>query len=178
MNFKETLLDAGLPLQSSIYQQDAEHGADYLLSFLDDWFGGGKDLIGLEIGTSRGVSAGVLASRGIVITVDMAAKQLLPDTLKALNATDRVIRIVGNPDRVRTLLRFPRADYAFVDATHRYADVMRDFEFVRGHTSSVIFHDYCADHPGVIAAVDELHAKHGGTLTKRGAFAGLRLEDT
>ena len=171
------LKDAGVELASSIYQRTPLVADSYLLEAVEWCRGNRKDLNILEVGTCRGVSTAILAQRGRVLSLDVDARAGTGEAIKALAVGDRVVRIVGPPSLVRPLVRGP-FDLAFIDATHNYENVMRDFAFALLHTSCIIFHDYCADHPGVIAAVDEIHRTHGGDLTLFDCFAALRLYQT
>jgi len=171
------LHDAGVELASSIYQRTPLVADSYLLEAVEWCQGNRTDLNILEVGTCRGVSTAILAQRGRVLTLDVDARAGTGEAIKALDVGERVVRIVGPPSLVRPLVRGP-FDLAFIDATHNYENVMRDFAFALLHTSCIIFHDYCGDHPGVIAAVDEIHHKHGGEMMLFDCFAALRFYQT
>lgn len=171
------LKDAGVELASSIYQRTPNNADTFLLEAVEWCYGQRKDLNILEVGTCRGVSTAILAQRGRVLTLDIDARAGTGEAIKALDVGDRIVRVVGPPSLVRPLVRGP-FDLAFIDATHNYENVMRDFAFALLHTNCIIFHDYCGDHPGVIAAVDEIHRHHGGDLKLFDCFAALRLYPT
>ena len=171
------LKDAGVELASSIYQRTPLVADSYLLEAVEWCRGNRKDLNILEVGTCRGVSTAILAQRGRVLTLDVDARAGTGEAIKVLDVGERVVRIVGPPSLVRPLVRGP-FDLAFIDATHNYENVMRDFAFALLHTNCIIFHDYCGDHPGVIAAVDEIHRHHDGDLMLFDCFAALRLYPT
>ena len=171
------LKDAGVELASSIYQRTPLVADSYLLEAVEWCQGNRTDLNILEVGTCRGVSTAILAQRGRVLSLDVDARAGTGEAIKALDVGDRVVRVVGPPSLVRPLVRGP-FDLAFIDATHNYENVMRDFAFTLLHANCIIFHDYCGDHPGVIAAVDEIHRQHGGDLKLFDCFAALRLYPT
>mgnify|MGYP000887945212 FL=1 len=168
------LHDAGVKLASSIYQRTPLIADTFLLDAVTWCCGERKDLNILEVGTCRGVSTAILAQRGRVLSLDVDARAGTGKAIKALDVGERVVRVVGPPSLVRPLVRGP-FDLAFIDATHNYENVMRDFAFALLHTNCIIFHDYCGDRPGVIAAVDEIHRKQGGELMLFDCFAALRL---
>ena len=171
------LHDAGVELASSIYQRTPLNADTFLLDAVTWCCGDRKDLEILEVGTCRGVSSAILAQRGNVVTLDKSPRDGCGDALKALDVAGKVVRVLGPPELARPLVR-GKFDVCFIDATHNYENVMRDFAFALLHTNCIIFHDYCADHPGVIAAVDEIHRTHGGDLTLFDCFAALRLYPT
>lgn len=168
------LVAGNVELASSIYQRTPNNADTFLLRAVEWLCGDGKDLNILEVGTCRGVSSAILATRGRVLTLDMETRHGVGDALRALDVGDRVVRLCGPQSLVRPMVRGP-FDMCFIDATHNYENVMRDFAFAILHTSRILFHDYCGDHPGVIAAVDEIHRKQGGELMLFDCFAALRL---
>jgi len=171
------LAAANVKLASSIYQRTPLIADTFLLDAVTWCCGERKDLNILEVGTCRGVSTAILAQRGRVLSLDVDARAGTGKAIKALDVGERVVRVVGPPSLVRPLVRGP-FDLAFIDATHNYENVMRDFAFALLHTNCIIFHDYCGDHPGVIAAVDEIHHKHGGEMMLFDCFAALRFYQT
>jgi len=171
------LAGANVELASSIYQRTPLDADVFLLDAVDWLCGTGKDLNILEVGTCRGVSSAILATRGRVLTIDIDARAGTGEAIKALDVGDRVVRMVGPQSLVRPLVR-GAFDMCFIDATHNYENVMRDFAFALLHTHHILFHDYCGDHPGVIAAVDEIHHKHGGEMMLFDCFAALRFYQT
>ena len=168
------LAAAGVELASSIYQRTPNNADAYMMQAVEWLCGTLKDLSILEVGTCRGVSSAILAQCGRVLTLDMETRHGVGDALRALDVGDRVVRVCGPQSLVRPLVRGP-FDMCFIDATHNYENVMRDFAFALLHTNRILFHDYCGDHPGVIAAVDEVHRHHRGDLKLFDCFAALRL---
>ena len=167
------LHDAGVELASSIYQRTPLVADTFLLDAVTWCCGKRGDLEILEVGTCRGVSSAILAQRGRVLTIDKETRHGGDDALKALDVGARVVRITGPQELVRPLVR-GKFDVCFIDATHNYENGMRDFAFAVAHTNNVIFHDYCKDHPGIMATVDEVHKNHGGEFQLFDCFAALR----
>ena len=167
------LQEAGVELASSIYQRTPLVADTFLLDAVTWCCGKRTDLEILEVGTCRGVSSAILAQRGNVVTLDKSPRDGCGDALKVLDVAGKVVRVLGPPELARPLVR-GKFDVCFIDATHKHENVLRDFAFAVARTNNVIFHDYCKDHPGIMAAVNEIHRKHGGEFQLFDCFAALR----
>lgn len=128
----------------------------------------------LEVGTFKGQGAVLMAQAGgEVWSVDWhrGDASLGPrDTLCAWwtnirrhQVADQVVGLVGRSATVLPLLRPESFDLAFVDADHEEeavsVDIMLTLPLVRPG-GLLVFHDYSATFPGVVAAVDRLRGAH------------------
>jgi len=150
----------------------------------------------LETGTARGYSAVVMAralidadAEGTVLTVDMLphntrfywnciADHSGPQTREELLAgypkeTARIIFLEGAlPDKLQRI-GLDRIDFAFIDASHTYEDVMQEFSFIeaRQHKGDMIVFDDVSPNqfPGVVQALD--------SISHTGQYAVKKISD-
>jgi hypothetical protein len=91
--------------------------------------------------------------------------------LQYLKYTGQVVQISGDKDEWFRRYDGETPALVFCDADHSYEATTRDIEFaLRVGARIVCGHDYSAQHPGTIRAVDE----HGGPRALKGTLWALR----
>lgn len=64
-------------------------------------------------------------------------------------------------DEFKKMATSRRWGVCLVDGSHKYEDVVRDFEIVNGNADVIVFHDVCSDAcPGVVKIWEEMKTKH------------------
>jgi len=135
----------------------------------------------VEIGTLLGVSTTHMAlwksSQKKIITVDAfywnpwgltsaQHRDLTAQMLHYLTQTKQVELVVSCKNAFYEAYAGERPSLVFLDAIHDYPETARDIAWARSVGAQIISgHDYSADFPGVVQAVDEA----GGPRQRRGS---------
>lgn len=110
-------------------------------------------LVFVEIGTHFGLSALFLAKYGFVYTYDIKDN---PERFSIWHPGDTGrIKFTQVKDFVRERDLPSHFDVAFIDGSHKYHDVKRDFKTVNS-CGTVIFDDYNENHLGVLKFASRL----------------------
>ena len=162
----------------SVFSNDPLDGDAKLLSFVDAWFPRRENLTFLEIGTCRGVSASILAQRGIVLTIDVQSYAETECVIQALGHGQSIFRLIGPPQVTRAVVK-NRFDVAWIDGKHTYENLLADFDFCQRFTDQIIMHDHCKKFPGIQQAVAHLQVcGPAGVWTFNGCFAGWQRKES
>lgn len=147
----------------------------------------------VEIGAFAGRSTAYLAEGAAggagahITSLDDWSPAAIPDGTEQAAADEVLVDYLREVDRTRvTFLRARSTQIApywikpiglcFLDATHEYEDTARDITEWGRHIptgSHMAFHDYHANHPGVIQATDEAVAS--GTWRHESLTVSLRV---
>ena len=154
--------------------------ADYL--YRVGYQSGVKNIV--EIGTYFGKSTYLIAqgisdggAAALLITIDVHFRGVDPEsqrpvilaedaplallsTIKGYDLDRIVVPMLGWSDLCVSMIDFANVGAVFIDGSHEFEEVVRDFRGVRGRMSPgtdllFMFHDYHPDFPGVVRAVDE-----------------------
>ena len=122
----------------------------------------------IEIGTHNGLSTAVFTRHADrVFTFDVASRNA-ERVWELLGVRDKISAMVSTRDNLEWELNYIKTNnfwkeknfnfnFAFLDGSHEYYAVARDFEIV-SYTGRVLFHDYKTN-PGVHAFCDEIGAR-------------------
>ena len=141
----------------------------------------------IEIGTLFGRTTGKIAlwkaPGKVVFTIDNYAwnpwgltpqmhYQLTALVLQYLSDTGQVVQVRADKDAWMSQYHEGPPALVFCDADHSYEATARDIRLARAAGAQLVCgHDYCAEHPGVVQAVDE----HGGAAALTGTLWLLRM---
>jgi len=166
-----------------------------LRKYLNNQNNKSKSINIVETGTARGFSSLCMAKalfdedyEGCIFTIDLIPHNIkifwnsisdhLHGPLKRVdllkNWSDLIERYIlfaqGSSKQILTKISFSRINFAFLDGSHTYEDVMFEFNIISRHQKKgdiIVFDDYNSkQYPGIVKALDHIENQFGYTLIK------------
>ncbi len=147
-------------------------GEKTVRDFLEEVFPGRRDLMIIECGTNKGVSASIFSQYGHVITVDIERQSDIEETIEAAGGVRQRILTNIYPERSARMMYLDGStsapfDLGFEDASHFLPDIQDNFQYLK-RCGLVLFHDYDGSQPGVTTFLDRL--SETDHVIRRGVF--------